>query len=56
MPLYSFTVSRGRFSGPVTSDHSDSEVARTEALAMFADLARVIVTELKVDPEWQLEV
>jgi len=23
---------------------------------MFADLARLIVTELKVDPEWQLDV
>jgi hypothetical protein len=56
MPIFSFTIGSGVFSGAVTSNHPDIQSAQRQALAMLADLARDIVGELETNPDWCVEV
>jgi len=58
MPRFVFQVQQGRFPEiPAIEDIlSDSYAARKAALGICADLAKDIVSGLKEDSEWRLDV
>jgi hypothetical protein len=58
MAQYAFQVRQGKFSGgsSVVADLADREAAWKAATDMCADMARDIVSELKSEPEWLMEV
>ena len=57
MPRYQFRVRQGKFSNgaSVEAAFEGTEAAWNEAAAVFADLARDIVSDLRAEPEWLLE-
>jgi hypothetical protein len=58
MPRFTFRVQQGELPDPPSIEDvlSDSCAARNAALDICADLAKDIVTGLREDSEWRLEV
>jgi len=58
MPLYGFRVRQGKFSSAkgIEAVLRDGDAAWQEAAQICADLARDIMSGLKAEPEWLMEV
>jgi hypothetical protein len=58
MSEYYFRVPHGRYAGVQSeaTELADNDAARKEALNIWGDLARDIVTDLVSEPEWRMEV
>jgi hypothetical protein len=57
VPDFSFQVSYGKFSNAgIKTVFENGAAARQGALAIFADLARDIATNLMIDPKWRLQL
>ena len=56
MPTYTIHIQQGSQTNSHPVDLPDVDAARREAIAMFADLARDIASNLPNHPDWRIEV
>jgi hypothetical protein len=56
MPNYTIHVHRGSHTNSHPVSLPDVDAARREAIAMFAELARDIASDLHSHPDWRIEV